>query len=204
MKKCYIICASSIYGYDLTKIKDGFIIAVDGGYAHLLRANITPNIIIGDFDSLGYVPDGTNVISLCTDKDETDTFVAIEYAREQGYKEIDLIGGSGGRIDHTFANISLLLHYAKLGLRVRFIAEENIVTVIYNDEITFDSTMKGYISVLACTDVCSGVDITDLKYTLKDATLTSDIPLGCSNEFIAKDSKISVKNGGLLITTELE
>ena len=202
MRKCYIICASSIYGYDLTKIKDGFIIAVDGGYAHLLKANITPNIIIGDFDSLGYIPNETNVIILCTDKDETDTFVAIEYAKEEGYKEIDIIGGSGGRIDHTFANVSLLLHYAKLGLRIRLITEENIVTVIYNDEIVFDSTMKGYISVLACTDVCSGVEIVGLKYTLKDATLTNDIPLGCSNEFTSQESKISVNGGGLLIITE--
>ena len=80
MKTCYIICAGDADKIEIRKEKDDLIIAADNGLTHCRRNGIVPDLLVGDFDSLGYVPDGQNVLTLPVAKDDTDTSFAVKYA----------------------------------------------------------------------------------------------------------------------------
>ena len=110
--------------------------------------------------------------------------------------------GIGGRIDHTIANIQMLLWAAKRGGRAFLIGDNSIITTIYNKKIAFSSDFKGKISVFAQGNIGSGVKISGLKYNAGDISLTPEFPLGVSNEFIGDRAEISVEDGALLITWE--
>ena len=199
MKKCYIVGAGENYGLDIRTEEGDLVIAADAGYKTLLEAGITPDIVVGDFDTLKYIPDHPNVVRLSPIKDVTDTWEAVSIGLKQGYKEFHLYGCMGGRVEHTIANIQLLSHISVEGGRGYLYDEKNILTIIKGGErITFDAKENGFISVFSLTD-SSGVNISGLKYNVTDAELTNTFPLGVSNEFIEKPSYISVSEGTLLI-----
>lgn len=201
MKKgvCYIVGAGECFGLDFTPDSEDTVIAADGGLEYLKKSNIIPNVMIGDFDSLGYTPDGKNVIKLNTCKDDTDMLSAARHALSDGYREIHIYCGTGGRIDHTVANIQLLTYLANCNARGYLYDKDSVLTVIKDDEYSFDEKISGYVSVFSLTDKSKGVYIENLKYELNDATLTSDFAIGTSNEFIGKPGKIRVTDGTLLI-----
>lgn len=202
MKKgiCYIVGAGENFGLDFTPGDGDLVIAADGGLEYLKKAGITPDVIIGDFDSLGYAPEGENVIKLNVCKNETDALSAAEYGLDKGYAEFRLYCGTGGRTDHTIANIQLLTYLAKRNAKGYLFDKDSVLTVIKNGEYNFDSDCTGFLSVFSLSDKSSGVYLENLKYELSDAVLTSDYALGTSNEFIlGKAGSIKVKDGTLLI-----
>ena len=200
MKKCYIVGAGENFGLNIKPEEGDLVIAADAGYKALLDARITPDIVVGDFDTLKYVPDHPNVVKLSPIKDVTDTWEAVTIGLKQGYKEFHLYGCMGGRVEHTIANIQLLSHISEEGGKGYLYDEKNILTSIRSGEfITFDAAEEGFISVFSLTDKSSGVNISGLKYNLSKAELTNTFPLGVSNEFVGKPSSISVDNGTLLI-----
>lgn len=202
---CYIFGASPEFdNVDITIEKDSLIIAVDGGLEVLEKKGIFPNIVIGDFDSLGYVPSSYEVISYEAEKDDTDMMLAIKYGLDKGYSEFRVYGGLGGRLDHTIANIQSLTYIAKQGKRGWLIDNMTSVTVIYSDMIDFDETHKGTISVFALDTEVKGVTITGLKYSLADYSVTNHFPIGVSNEFIGTKSRISADEGSLMIVLSRE
>ncbi|MEE0945513.1 MAG: thiamine diphosphokinase [Acutalibacteraceae bacterium] len=197
-KICFVFGAGEIRN---AKIKENsLIISADGGYEYLKKNNITPHIILGDFDSLGYVPKGENVIVYPAVKDSTDMALAVEKGIKLGCETFVLYGGMGGRIDHTLANIQLLSLLAEKGKKGYLVDTENVVTAICNSQITFSKEYIGFISVFSHSNKSEGVSIKGLKYELNDQTLLNNVALGVSNEFIGKESIISVKNGTLIIT----
>lgn len=203
MGVCRVVGAGDCECIDFVKKNEDLIIAADGGYKHLLSANIKPDILIGDFDSLSDVPDMENVIKLNPVKDITDMNAAVEIGIEKGYTDFMIYGATGGRIDHTVANIQLVAHLSKTGMRASLCNGKTVITAVTDGEITFDSSFKGYISVFAHTDICKNVNIEGLKYSLENAELINDFSLGVSNEFIGKDSRISVEKGTLIIIFNL-
>lgn len=198
MNACHIIGAGECKKLDFEKKNGDLIIAADGGCAYLEKAGIKPDIIIGDFDSLGSIPEVDEVIKLNPVKDITDMNAAVDEGIKRGYTEFHLYGACGGRIDHTLANIQLAAHLSQKGIRA-VIHGDMIITAVCNGSICFDSGCKGYISVFSHSDKCSGVSIKGLKYTLENAELCNSFPLGVSNEFIGIDSEITVKNGTLIV-----
>jgi len=202
-KRCYIVGAGEFAENELPMQGD-YIIAADGGYTSLKKHGIEPDMVIGDFDSLDEVPDHSNILQSPTEKDDTDMMLAVQHGLKLGYKIFVLNGGLGGRLDHTLANIQALTHIAEKGARGALVGPNETVTVIVNDEITFDSnTSKGrLLSIFCAGDTAEGVTLKGLKYLLKNATLTSALPQGCSNEFIGEPVTISVKNGTLIIVTQ--
>ena len=199
MRICYIVGAGECDRIDFQKKKDDMIIAADGGYRYLLSANIKPDIVIGDFDSLGEIPTDDNVIRLNPVKDITDLNAAVEIGIEKGYEEFVIYGATGGRLDHSIANIQLLASLSKKGVKACIRNGKTFITAVANGSICFDSSFEGYISVFAHTDICENVCVNGLKYSLENATLTNDFALGVSNEFTGKDSLISVEKGVLII-----
>lgn len=199
MNICYIVGAGECNSLDIIPDKGDLTVAADAGYLYFKRSEITPDIVIGDFDSLGEIPMLENVVKLNPIKDITDMNAAVKAGIDRGYTEFHLYGACGGRIDHTLANIQLIASLAKKNIKAYIHSGSTVITAIHNKSLEFDSSYKGYISVLSHSDKCSGVCISGLKYTLDNATLSNDFSLGVSNEFIGTDSKITVKNGTAVI-----
>ncbi len=199
MATCYIVGAGDFDGAALEKREGDFVIAADGGYLHLRKIGVAPDLLMGDFDSIGEVPDEVPIQRFPPEKDDTDMMIAIKAALSMGYGRIVLLGALGGRFDHTFANIQALLFIARHGARGMIAGNGAAMTVVENGEVRFDASHKGYVSVFALGGVAEGVDLHGLKYPLENAALTPDVPLGCSNEFLGTTSSVAVRRGALLV-----
>lgn len=194
---CYIVGAGDCSRLLLHQKKNDFIIAVDGGYEYLKGRRI--DLVVGDFDSLKYVPEHPNVIKLEPEKDDTDMMIALKEGLKAGYKVFHIYGGCGGRFDHTLANIQCLAYLAAENARGYLFDRSQIITLIQNDSISFQNDMKGYISAFAYGEKAEGVTLKGLKYPLENAELSDTFPLGVSNEFTGEKASVSVKKGRLLI-----
>jgi len=154
--------------------------------------------VVGDYDSLGRVPEFSPRIDLPVRKDMTDVARAVEEAMARGYRELHVFGAVGGKLDHTVANIQIAGDLADRGARATFYGPENF-SVIRDGEMTFPPSSRGRISVFSLSERSEDVTISGLSYELSGAVLTAAIPLGVSNEFVGKPARISVGRGSLLI-----
>ncbi|MDP4151854.1 MAG: thiamine diphosphokinase [Bacillota bacterium] len=207
MSRCIII-TSYIIGKirDVIDIKnDDFIICADGGYELAEAENIVPNVLIGDFDSyFGEMPDDITVIKVPAEKDDTDTLLCIKYGIEKGFSDFTIIGGIGGRFDHTYANLQTLAFLCEKKMQAYMTDSENIITMIEGSKITVNKTEGCKLSLFSFSDKCTGVTSTGLKYPLSDFTLENTFPIGVSNEFTNDKAVISNKTGKLLIIISKE
>lgn len=209
-KTCYIIGAGEIFENDFVLLNNrttnDCIIAADGGFCHLQAHNILPDILIGDLDSVSEdtitkLSDQINIITLNPIKDNTDMDACVCHGMSLGYTNFVLLGASGGRLDHTLANIQLMHRIATLGHSICMYSKENLLQIICNNSVHFPATCHGMISVFSLTDTSLGVCESGLKYTLNNAELSNQVALGVSNEFIGIPSTISVEKGTLLIVS---
>ncbi len=199
MQRCVIFCGGG--GFDRLaepiEARD-LVIAADGGYAYARRLGIHPTKIVGDFDSLGYVPQGACVYPV--EKDDTDAMLAVRMGLEAGCREFVLYGAlDGDRVDHTVANFQLLAFLADRGARGTLVGLRQCATVLRAGEVTFPGEYRGGFSVFCLGADASGVRIDGAKYTLSDAALTASFPLGVSNAFVGTPVHIGVGQGRLLI-----
>ena len=199
MKACFIFGAMPVDNIAVRPTDDDLVIAADGGFITLEKFSITPDLIVGDFDSLSYTPVGDNVIKHPVKKDETDTILAIDVAFSKGYTNFIIYGCLGGRLDHTLGSIQTAAYVAEKGGTSIFIDNETFLTVIKENTISFSDKNQGVISVFAISEKAEGVDLSGLLYSLKNAELTPDYPLGVSNEFIGENACITVNHGKLCI-----
>ena len=201
MKECIIFCAAECDRLARPISPGAFVIAADGGLRHTEKLGITPNAVLGDFDSLGYTPEGANVFPV--EKDDTDAMLAVRLGLRQGCDEFLLYGSlDGPRLDHTVANFQTLQFLADHGAVGYLIGNTTMVTVVKNGKITFPAGLSGTISVFCMGADAVGVTETGLFYGLENGTLTSGFPLGVSNHFIGEKAEISVENGSLLVLWE--
>ena len=201
MAVCYIFAALETKTLPYIPNKQDYVIAADKGLDNLKKIGIKPDVIIGDFDSLGFVPSGENIKRLPVEKDDTDVGFAVNYAFELGYKEFVIYGAIGGLLDHTVANLQLSAYISSKGGKSVFVGENVFVTSITNDTLKI-SNGKGRLSVFALSDKAEGVFLSGLKYPLENAVIENTFPIGVSNEFTDKSAKIAVKNGTLLIVSQ--
>ena len=213
MKKCVIIGAGECNIALLRKrheLKEGdFCIAADGGLKYLIAIGKTPDLLIGDMDSLGMVePNGQfKVRRLPVEKDDTDLLAAIKEGLELGFRKFELYGGLGGRLDHTIANIQCLLYLLNRGANGILVGDDMTLRVIRNEAISlpadhYEAGRK--ISVFAFGGDAYGVAEKGLKYSVDNVTIRQEFPIGVSNEFIGEDAEIAVTDGMLLICIEME
>lgn len=194
---CYIVGAME--PGPMCFARPGLIIAADGGYAHVKAQGAVPDVAVGDFDSLGYVPEG-NVIRHPPEKDDTDTMLALRLGLERNYDAFVLYGCLGGRLDHAYANLQALSFLAENGARGYLLGPAGeAITVIRDGALQFPSSCRGIVSVFCPGGTAEGVYERGLKYSLTDAVLTSACPLGVSNEFTGQSARIAVRNGELLV-----
>lgn len=202
MKKCLIVGGGVIKNTNWLKSVSehyDFIIAADSGYEILKRADIHIDIAIGDFDSLGSIPDDVKVIKLKVEKDDTDTLSAVRYALDNGAEQITLVGGIGGRIDHTIANIQTLGFILGHNAVGNLIDEYNEIIGLASGKYEF-KRRKGYsMSVFSMSDEVTGLCEKGVKYPLNNAVLTNKFPLGVSNEIVNERCVVSFKSGIALV-----
>ena len=197
---CYVV-ASMKTKYRIEKRPEDFVIAADGGYAQ--EFGCLPDAVVGDFDSLGFVPEAEHVHVYPKQKDDTDMMLAVKLGLERGFREFVLLGGIGGRFDHTVANIQtlayLLSHNASGVLRGD---HTDMFLITETESKRFSRETKGILSVFSYGEKAEEVTICGAEYELENATLTDAFPLGVSNSFIGKEVTISVGRGRLLIVHE--
>lgn len=203
MNVCYIVCALDCK-LGFVPDKNDYVIGADRGYLTLLKNDIDPNCVIGDFDSYTDEIKCDNIIKYPIKKDFTDSALAVEHAISKGYRKIVVYGAIGGHLDHTLANIAILADISKRGVDISFVDGKEVIFAIHNSKVCFSTEATGRISVFSFNDVSMGVSEKGLLYELKNATLKNNIPLGVSNEFVGKPSEISVEQGTLLIHTSKE
>jgi thiamine pyrophosphokinase len=198
MKRCVIFCAAGFDGLALPIDIDDLVIAADGGLRHTQAIGITPTLILGDFDSLGYTPDESLVFPV--EKDDTDAMLAAREGLRRGCDEFYFYGSlDGKRLDHTVANFQTLQFLADQGATGYLIGADYLVTVVKNGTLRFPAGATGIVSLFCLGADARGVTLEGLKYPLEDGTLTAGFPLGVSNHFIGTDATVSVRDGSLLV-----
>ena len=206
--RCIVIGAGDLTVGNIRVLEDDLVIAVDGGLNYCPVLELEPDLILGDFDSVGeeqkeallelqrQIPD--RVISLKPEKDDTDMLAALKLGLEYGYTNFNIYAATGSRLEHTIANIQCLL-YLKNHDAVGYIMDGNgMIFVMQNEEVRFKDTLEGYLSIFALGKSAKGVTIKGMKYELNQDTLTNDFPIGISNEFIGKEALVRVEDGELV------
>jgi len=180
-----------------------YIIAADRGFDSLMAYAVPPDLAVGDFDSLGHMPDHPNVIRLPQEKDDTDMLFALRRGLELGYRRFVLLGGVGGRLEHTLGNLQLLDWLTTLGAQGILAGEKTAATALRDGSLAFPASMTGPLSVFPFGGPAEGVTLSGLKFPLDRYTLTNGAPtLGVSNEFLGAPATVSVEKGCLLLVWE--
>lgn len=197
MAKCVIFCAGEFDGSAALPEPGDLLIAADGGLRHVRALGLEPDVILGDFDSLGYVPPDSRVFPV--EKDDTDAMLAVRLGLERGYREFYLYGGlDGRRLDHTVANFQTLQFLADRGATGYLLGRDYAVTVIAEESVCFPPDADGILSLFCLGPDAEGITLTGLQYPLENGRISSGFPLGVSNHFIGGQARITVKKGSLL------
>lgn len=202
LKHCVIFGAGKYDSFAPHVPEGALVIAADAGLKKCAEYGISPDIILGDFDSLGEVPHADSVILLPVEKDVTDTFAAVETGRKAGCNSFLIYGGMGGRPDHSTANYALCASLSRDGVRCSLFGDGYEVTALTDGKTELFGEIGDTVSVFSFTEKSEGVTYTGLKYPLNGATLSAFFALGVSNEFSEKKATVEVRKGTLLIMKE--
>jgi thiamine pyrophosphokinase len=182
--------------------KDALVIAADSGLDNAKALGIEVSAVVGDYDSLGHAPDvpsSVEVVTVPTEKDVTDTQLAVETAIERGADDIVIIGGLGGRLDHTLSNLAILEELTAKKVRCVIEDGQNRVRLLSSDSTILPRSGYTYVSLLALDPIVKGVEIEGVKYPLKNAKLSRTFQYAVSNEITGNCCFISVRKGALLV-----
>ncbi len=202
MVRCVIIGGAEIKDY--TNIKksfrpDDFYIFCDSGLFHEKPLGVSPNLIIGDFDSHEKPESECETISLPRAKDDTDTFFAAKEALRRGFSDFLLCGVCGGRLDHTLGNISILLMLHSKGANAVLIDDFSEMEIVDSTPKYIDASYP-YFSVINIDGTASGITIENALFPLENADISPDYQYGISNEPLrGKRASVKVNSGQLLL-----
>lgn len=204
--KTYVILAGGYLDVKTISIpENAVVICADKGYLAAKELGLDNVLVLGDFDSLGFIPKSSDVQIYPSKKDDTDTLLAVKEALKLGASEIFIYGALGGRIDHTFANIQTLMFIAENGALGTLVSDENMVTFQTSNTCRRYKRRDGYyFSVFSYSEKSTGVNISGTEYTLSDAVLTNNYPLGVSNHITNDYAEVSVGDGCLIIMESKE
>lgn len=187
--------------------EEDLVIAVDGGLGYCSVLGVEPDLILGDFDSVS--PDEAKaveelerqiperILRLPREKDDTDMLAALKEGLRRGYRDFRIYGGTGGRFDHTLANIQCLLYLKKHDAVGYLVDGTGMILVIVDETVEFQKGLEGYLSLFSLAEQSEGVTIKGMKYPLDRAVVRNDFPVGISNEFTGEQALISVEKGQL-------
>ena len=199
-KDCYIFGAGEAsYPQCVPPRGEVTVIAADGGFPAAVRVFGSPDLVVGDFDSLGYLPTCVPTVCHPPEKDETDLLLAVREGMARGARRFWIYGALGGRLDHTVANLQVLAYLAAAGAEgYLFGADGTAVTAIAGGQsLLFPVGYRGTLSVLALGGPAEGVTLRGVKYPLEAAAMSSAFPLGVSNELLGEGAAVVLGAGSL-------
>jgi thiamine pyrophosphokinase len=181
-----------------------WVICADGGANWARTFGIIPNKVIGDMDSISedersyWEKMGASFCLSPPEKDFTDTYLALDIARQEGGGDIAIWGGTGSRLDHTLANIFSAARFTDEGMNIRF---ESPTATIYlvKDSLLLKGQIGDTVSVLAIGGRATGVSLAGFKYPLEDAVVETDKPIGVSNIITGDEPLVQVTSGILAV-----
>lgn len=203
LKKAFIYVGGDIYPDNITEHPkaDDLTIAADSGYDNAERLGDRVQILVGDFDSFdsSKVDGKVEILSVPKEKDFTDTQLAVETALKRGARDIVIIGGLSGRLDHTLSNLAILKELAEAQVYALITDGKNRVRYINSTSTLISRSGYSYLSLIADGKKVKGVSVEGCKYPLQNATLTDSYQYAVSNEITGNCALVSVKRGGLYI-----
>ena len=181
-----------------------YALCADGGWKLARGLGVRPDCVIGDFDS-SEEPEDERTVRVTVEKDDTDTMLCLKRGLALGYGDFLIVGGFGGRIDHTLANFQTLHYAAAHSARAEMRDGIAWAAAVKDGALRVPAPRPSRggavkLSVFALSDECRGVCIRGAKYAVEDITLTNTFPLGVSNEFDGDAAWIEVREGTLLVT----
>ncbi len=201
-QRCVVVAGAEIKNYPLIKSylkKDDYYIFCDCGLAHAQSLGVTPNLIVGDFDSHEKPNTDIETIVLPREKDDTDTVYAVKEALKRGFDDFFLVGTVGGRLDHTLGNVSILAMLYEKGKHAELADDCSVMMAVGAEPVSVTDNYP-YFSVLNIFGSASGINIKNAKYPLSDGKITSDYQYGISNEVLPGEvAEVTVKNGPALL-----
>lgn len=199
-KRCVIFCAGEDGELPFAFEREDYIICCDAGLNAAKRRGITPNLIVGDFDSyLQEAPKGIETLRFPVEKDDTDSMLAVREGLSRGFSDFILLCSLGGRLDHTIANIQTLVFIKENGGEGQLIGPDDTARLLCNGSLDI-LRREGYtFSLFALGEKCEGVTLSGMQYPLNDATVTNGFPIGLGNHIMEPSATVSVKCGTLLI-----
>ena len=202
MRRCVIVGGAGIDRYDIARAQlrgDDFFVFCDSGLRHMDGLGVSPDLIVGDFDSHENPRMDVETIILPSEKDDTDTFFAAKEMIARGFKEFLLIGVIGARLDHTIANLSILLMLDKAGLKAKAADDYSEMEIVSSEPAAIEDSYS-FFSLLNITGEAEGVTISNAKYPLDNASIECDYQYAVSNEVLPdKTAEVSVAKGRLLL-----
>lgn len=182
--------------------KAQYLIAADRGAEVFIKNNIKPDLVVGDFDSIGEEFKESlkdfNLVKFNPEKDFTDSEIAFNKALEKGVKEIVLLGVTGSRLDHAFGNIGLLKKALDKNIKA-YIKDNNNIIFLTNKPINLKGTYGQTISFHAYCDIVKKFNIRKAKYSLYDYDLHLGESRAISNEFLNEDIEITFEEGIIMV-----
>ena len=201
MRKCMIIGAGEFYEDSLHINENDYVICADGGYQYCLNLNIKPHLVVADFDSFKGTVDDVPVLKSVPEKDDTDLMLALQEGLKLGYREFEIYGALGGRIEHSLGNIGCL-HYLNKNHAHGILISKNCKVEVLSKGI-YNYEDEGYISIFSMSEKTI-VSLKNLKYELNHYELNNYTTLGVDNEFINKQATIEVIEGTLIVVRNRE
>ncbi|MBQ8849736.1 MAG: thiamine diphosphokinase [Clostridia bacterium] len=206
--KAFIYTGGRICAENITEHPKGddLIIAADAGYKNAVSLGVRPDILLGDFDSLGKtdIPDGVERLQVPAEKDFTDTQLAVDTAVKKGASEIVIVGGLDGRLDHTLSNLAILEDLGSKKIFAHITNGYNRVRFLNSTSTLIARSGYRYLSLLCLSEKVKGVSIEGCKYPLKNATLTRSFQYAVSNEITGNCALVSVRKGGVYIIESID
>lgn len=201
--RAYIYTGGAINPENITDHPKGedLVIAADSGWNNAKLLGEHPTVLLGDFDSLGEenIPKDVEIYRVPAEKDLTDTQLAVDLALSKGARDIVIVGGLSGRLDHTLSNLAILEHLKSMNVHCVITDGNNRARFIRNNSTLIPRGAYKYLSLIAADPVVKGVEIDGVKYPLRGAKLRRDHQYAVSNELTGNCAFIAVRKGGLYI-----
>ena len=210
-KTAFIYTGGTVFDEYVTEKpeKGDLVIAADAGYLTAQKMGVTPDILLGDFDTLGEenIPDGIECLRVPAEKNDTDTQLAVEVAIERGAGEIVIVGGLSGRLDHTLSSLAILEDlWERKNDRIYAILTDgkNRVRFIRNSGVILPRSQYRYFSLIAADELVKGVTLEGCKYSLKNGRISRRHQWAVSNEIVGNCALIEIKRGGVWVIESMD
>ena len=206
--KAFIYTGGDVWTEHITEVpqEEDLILAADAGLLTAKALGVVPQILLGDFDSLGEpdVPDGTELIRVPVEKNDTDTQLAVRVAIERGAKELVIVGGLEGRVDHTLSSLAILEDLNARHVPASLTNGKNRVRFVRNSGALIARSQFRFLSLIAADPVVKGVTVEGCKYPLKNAKLSRLNQYAVSNEITGNCALVEIRRGGVWLIESMD